>query len=575
MWKPALLRPIAFRPGRERLPTAVAAVAAVALLSGCASPTATLSVAGASPTSTAAALPSPAATVDHRIGVRVVGGAGEFFDRLTDERFAPRGANLIRLSGGRHSTLDPSQYDPDRVDATLAQMAADGYNVVRIFLNSYPGGLPGESAPLSPAYLDNAGDVLRRAKTHGLLVLYTADWLPESAAWSFASDPLIEDVNAIYLSAGGLHMNERFWGEFAGGLVERGAPLDALLAYELRNELYFTELYPPFSLGSGLVRTANGETYDLSSPDAHRQLLEDNLVLWVDRMRAAILKVDPTALVTVGFFQPKGPNTSRAGDDRLIETSEVIRRSTADFIDLHGYPGGDLNLRQIVENFDLPPVTDKPILLGEFGAEHGSYPSIDDAVRVLVEWQLESCTYGFDGWLLWTWDSVEQASFWNALDAEGALERALAPAVRPDPCSIGDLDLSFELARDATARASTALPDTPAGNAIDGLFDTIWNAEDDPPQWIEVDLGAERTVEQIRLLVAQDPAGPSTHVVTVRGTSGDARPVVTFAQVTADGDWLGVDLPSPLSGVRYVRVETTRLSLWPAWREISILGRRE
>jgi hypothetical protein len=44
-----------------------------------------------------------------------------------------------------------------------------------------------------------------------------------------------------------------------------------------------------------------------------------------------------------------------------------------DFIDLHGYPGGELNLAQIVENYGLPPVTEKPIFLGEFGAEHGAY----------------------------------------------------------------------------------------------------------------------------------------------------------------------------------------------------------
>jgi hypothetical protein len=502
----------------------------------------------------------------------VVDGAGEFFDRTTGERFVPRGANLIRLSGGRHSTLNIGHYDADRLDATLARMADDGYNTVRIFMNTYPGGLPGAGEPLSATYLDDVADALRRAKSHGLLVLLTQDWLPESASWAFESDPGIEDVNSLYLSTGGVEVNERFFRLFAQGLVDRGAPLDALLAYELRNELYFTDRYAPFSLRGGTVGTANGQTYDMSSAGDRRRALEDGLVHWIDRMRGAIVEVDPTALVTVGFFQPQGPNASRVGDDRLIETREAIARSTADFIDLHGYPGGELNLRQLVENYGLPPVTDKPILLGEFGAEHGAHPTIDDAVRSLVEWQVESCTHGFDGWLVWTWDTVEQPEFWNALDGDSAIERALAPATRPDPCAIGDIGLSVELARGALATASQAAGDASAANAVDGLADTIWSAGGDAPQWIEIDLGKEHAVDAIRLLVAQTPAGPTRHVVAVRGPTGAYRTVDTIEQTTTDGDWLEVRPAAPLDGVRFVRVETTSSRSWVAWREISVLG---
>ena len=43
----------------------------------------------------------PAPQPEHRIGVRVVDGAGEFYDRLTGEKFIPRGNN--------HISLDPMQ----------------------------------------------------------------------------------------------------------------------------------------------------------------------------------------------------------------------------------------------------------------------------------------------------------------------------------------------------------------------------------------------------------------------------------------------------------------------------------
>jgi len=552
-----------------------ATIVAVVLVAGCAS--APTDEPAATPVRTATApATAPPEPIAHRIGVRVVDGAGELYDVASQQPFVPRGMNLIRLADGRHSTLDVGRFDAAAVTRALDAMAAAGYNTVRVFLDTFPGGLPGPGVtPLSDAYLDNVVALLELAADRDIQVLLTTDWLPESPAYAFESDPGIENVNAMYLSRGGVAANERFFADFARGLVDRRARLDALLAYELRNELYFTNLFPPFSLSSGLVATANGRTYDVASVDDQIAMLEENLISWVDSMRAAILAVDPTALVTVGFFQPKGPNTSRVGDDRVIETRRVILESTADFIDLHGYPGGELNLRQIVENFKVPGTTLKPILLGEFGAERNANATVEDAVRSLVEWQVESCEYGFDGWATWTWDSVEQPSFWNALDGNGAIAEALSPAARPDPCSIGDLDIAQELTRGATATASSALPDRPAALAIDGLFDTLWNAVTGPPQWIEIDLGRPRTVAQIRLTVAQDPAGQSRHVVSVRGDGGAWRQVAVIERSTADGESLLVDLPASLVDVRFVRVETTGLAggLWPAWREISVLGR--
>ena len=515
--------------------------------------------------------PSARPPSEHRIGVRTVGGAGEFFDRETNQRFTPRGANLVRLAGGHHSTLDPAFYDPAQLAIALERMASGGYNVARVFLNHDRGGLSGSSTGLSAAYMDNVDDFLRLARASDMFVIFTQDWLPEGESYAFEPDPLIDNVNLLYLSAGGVEANARYFHDFAAALIERQAPLDALLAYELRNELYLTESYAPFSLSSGHVGTANGRTYDLASGVERQQLMEQGVVFWVDRMRAAIRDVDPTALVTVGFFQPKGPNPTRADDDRIIETGEVIASSEADFIDLHPYPGGDLNLRQFVENFGLPAVTSKPILLGEFGAFRAAYPTVADATRVLVEWQIESCSYGFDGWLQWTWDTLEQPEFWNATDEGGVLASALSPATRPDPCTVGPLDLPLELAGDAQASASSSLPDGRPALANDGLAATSWNSGDDAPQWIELDLGSVRTISGIRLLVGQYPAGRTTHRVLARGGGGALRLLATLRGTTTDGDWLEVPFDSPVRA-RYVRVETTESPSWVAWREISIFG---
>jgi hypothetical protein len=513
----------------------------------------------------------PVAPAAHRIGVRVVDGAGELFDTATGSRFVARGNNLIRLNG-YHVTLDPGFYDSARIEQTLTDMERDGYNVVRLFHDHRIGGLVEGSTGLSPAYLDSAVDLLRRAKAHGVQVMFTQDWLPDGDAYAFNSDPGIDGINSAYLSTGGVDANARFFADFARGLIDRGAALDALLAYELRNELHFTATDLPFSRHTGTVTTANGRTYDLAIASARRRMLEDGLLHWTERTRNAVLAVDPTALVAVGFFQPMGPNTSRMGDDRIIETAAAITRSSADFIDLHGYPGGDLDLPSLVENFGLPRVTAKPILLGEFGASHQAYPTAEDAVRALLDWQVTSCRFGFDGWLLWTWDTTEQPEFWNARDAAGLLERSFAPATRPNPCALGDIGLPVELVNGAMARASRAIAGSPASKAIDGLTETIWNAGAFPDQWLEVRLRRAATVEQLRLLVSQYPKGRTTHVVSIRGASGAWRPLATLQGGTADGQWLTISPTHPLTGVRAIRIETRTGPSWVAWREISILG---
>jgi hypothetical protein len=73
---------------------------------------------------------------------------------------------------------------------------------------------------------------------------------------------------------------------------------------------------PPLSFTSGTVTTANGKTYDMSSADEKKRMIEENNVFWLDSVRAAILEADPTVLVSVGFFHPQEPHRSRVGDPR-------------------------------------------------------------------------------------------------------------------------------------------------------------------------------------------------------------------------------------------------------------------
>jgi endo-1,4-beta-mannosidase len=352
-------------------------------------------------------------------------------------------ARVDHIVGGSrwHSTFDPALYDPNKIDQVFQQMESDGYNLVRVFIDccSAPGEQMGDPAGgLSSAYLGKVVDFLQRAKAHHIYVLMSVDLTPGEGGYN---DPLwkaindkVDGENVRYPTRGGLIVKTNYMTDFVQGLIDHQAPLEAVFAYDLTNEVHFDSAMPPLSLTSGLVTTVNGKTYDMAKPDDKDSMVNDNLIYWIDHLRESIRQLDPTALVVTSFFVPQTPITTRVGDTRFILTEAVIAQSQTDFIDLHPYPGWGLSLSQYASNFGITGSTQKPILMGEFGASTSTYVSAANAARALQNWQIESCRYGFDGWLLWTWDTEDTLGFWNALSQNHEIEEALAPINRPDPC---------------------------------------------------------------------------------------------------------------------------------------------
>jgi hypothetical protein len=292
----------------------------------------------------------------HRIGIRTVNGIGEFYDRLTDEKFVPRGMNYIRLgwqvkSDGTqvfgHALFDPGKYDNQTVSKDMGRMHADGYNVVRVFLS--PDTLGTETGGLSPSYMDNVADLLSIAKQDQIYVLFTLDWIPGGKYGEILNQDCCSTfalMNANFLPPAGLKANQVFYHDFIQELIKRNAAVEMIFSYELRNEMFFDGDQPPISMTTGVVTTANGKSYDMAKPADKQQMLDENLVFWINSMRDTILQMDPSALVSVGFFHPQLPNPSRIGDPRIAVTEPAIWQSEADFIDLHAYPGFELNLKQ-------------------------------------------------------------------------------------------------------------------------------------------------------------------------------------------------------------------------------------
>jgi hypothetical protein len=394
---------------------------------------------------------APQASLEHRIGVREVRGSGELYDRATGAAFVPRGSNYIRLAPQRnasgnlqlyHSTFNVGRYDTNRVEAALRRMATDGYNVVRVFLSEIcVDACVGNPATgfVRASYVANVTDFLRRAKSHGIFVILTNEWLPPNTTYTSAlssvSSELYTGINSLILSPQGVAAQERLWTDFIRELLRQQAPMDAIIAYELWNEAVLASDEPPFTLAAGEVTTANLTTYDMSKASDRRRMIDDGFVFLIDRLRQTIQRVDPTALVTMGFFHDTEPNPARRGDNRLVRTRAVIERSTADFVDIHPYADDELTFPQFMQNYGIDGPTAKPIIIGEFGASKRHIGSASQTATALTSWQRQSCAYGIDGWLLWTWDTNEQPDLWNALSDGGVIERALAPRTRPDACA--------------------------------------------------------------------------------------------------------------------------------------------
>jgi len=381
---------------------------------------------------------------EHLIGIRVVDGEGEFFNRSTGEKFIPRGMNYVRLGGQvlwdgssnfGHNMFDPGKYNAPKIDLDLNIMHTNGYNVARVFIS--PDMIGTQSGGLSFAYMKNVADFLQRAEKNHIQVIFTLDRIPDGKY----GEILLEDcctifalMNSNFLPPAGLKANQAFFKDFITDLLSLNAPTGVIFSYELRNELFFDSDQAPFTMTTGVVRTANGKMYDMADPSSKDLMMKENLVYWINEVRTAIREVDPTALVSVGFAVPQGPNPTRPGDPRTSISEPAIWSSDADFVDLHAFVSPELSLQQYAENFGINDMKTKPIIMGEYGAEVMLFDTAQAAGIRIRDWQTESCAYGFDGWLFWTWDTDEQPELFNAMMDVGIINKTLAPENVPAPC---------------------------------------------------------------------------------------------------------------------------------------------
>ncbi|MCZ7533762.1 MAG: hypothetical protein M5U23_10185 [Acidimicrobiia bacterium] len=526
----------------------------------------------------------------HRIGTRIVDGVGEFYDTVTAERFVPRGVNYVDFQpnpagGYEDRVFATNTYDAERVREAFRTLATNGYNTARIFVDTcgaQPECIANYSGQgLNDEYLDNIAEVMHIAGEEGIWLLLTANSLPDVGGYWQIFDSYYNQghegfdgrENADWLHTGGVEAKAVLWDGLLSGLVDRGAPFEVLLGWQLTNEFWLHKNFEPLSLTSGVVETANGRTYDMADAEQKRRMVVDGVVYFIDRIREVIDAYDPDTLVTMGFFTPQFPHQTYIGGDWYVDTAPLLTEANLDFFDFHAYYDTDLTVPEHAENFGMPGHQEKPVLMGETGSGKATVPSARAALGRGYRFIAESCEAGWDGWLNWgyyVWPDDQPGPAWAFLDSDGLLLEAFSPNAQPDPCVVPP-DAPFDLTTGTTPRVSRSELTRPAKYAVDDSLEG-WGSGDYPPQWIAIDFDQPSTVVEIGLGVDQWPPGISHHQVWATLSDGREVLVADIERFTGPEMLIGTELNPGLTDVVSVRVETLASTSWVSWREIEVIS---
>ena len=139
--------------------------------------------------------------------------------------------------------------------------------------------------------------------------------------------------------------------------------------------------------------------------------------------------------------------------------------------------------------------------------------------------------------------------------------------------------LSENIARLGTGRGSTKnseghlrIDEETAHRAIDGDPDTIWSSEQHATQWFSVAFDGLYLLEMVEMVVAQAPAGLTTHEVWLGNGTGTRTLYKRLSDVyTEDGQTLRVEIVPPQIADE-VLILTLDSPSWVAWRELRVFG---
>jgi len=153
-------------------------------------------------------------------------------------------------------------------------------------------------------------------------------------------------------------------------------------------------------------------------------------------------------------------------------------------------------------------------------------------------------------------------------------EVSIAPGSTPSPCPAG----SDNLTAGATVTGEPALAGRAPVLAADGDPATAWDPGDprgpgNVRGWIRVTLARDALVSEVRVLLGLPAGGTAKYEITGwPSTGGRSVPLANIGGVTADGQWLAVNGPTPCVALRSVDIGVVSESPAAAVREVQVLG---
>eukprot|EP00038_Savillea_parva_P013694 m.212110 g.212110 ORF g.212110 m.212110 type:complete len:480 (+) comp25935_c0_seq1:101-1540(+) len=388
-------------------------------------------------------------------------------------QFIPRGVNYIRLSGdlgtdgkgaGYHSTFSPLWYKGNRTHtiAALDRLSTVGFNMLRVFIDhgdwSRTDAVGHNATTLSGPYMDNVADFIQLASARGMYVSPTLETIPNTFGLNTMGH--CQTPSAVYPYPNNLILDPdcvlqkgAYAREFLAQLKARlpSGWISGIGWLSIENEACVSTDISPFApTNASDSFAACGSTFSMSNSTQRQQAFDCSAVYWADTVAQYAKEASADTLVGVGMFtyaavgRPHGPQGLPRGsaDARVPLRPAVLSKECKhlDVLDVHVYQTpGWTTLKADLDSSEWPSidVSAMPLIMGEFGAfrvNPAQFPTAAGAASAMLQQVIDACSFNFQGWMFWTYDTVEQPRLWDFVTAPD-LWQALSPRLHPNPCA--------------------------------------------------------------------------------------------------------------------------------------------
>ena len=360
------------------------------------------------------------------------GKPGHFVYKKTGKIFIPEGYNHtvgdIYDNRFAHATFNVGTYNSKRIDKVLEEMKSLGANTVRVWLwgTDYKGnGIWGgpEGRTLNKEYMENFCDFLRLATKHKMYVIPILDLKPANAKYKGIAikglknaDKKVTDHNSDILLQGFIDARKQAARDTIS-FIRKADPnlLNTILGCSLANEICLYSMNAPFNLTNGVVKVANGKSYDMADFDSRQKCADESFLYWANQLAEVIHEEDRGGLVTIGMWTSdaherppiNGIKVSKNPDVRFPPRPSVFAspKSKIDFLDIHVYPWGNkLSINRNAHELDAIDKSGLPAFVGEYGVFIHQAKDNNDGAKKVLELREKCYKAGYSGALLWVWN---------------------------------------------------------------------------------------------------------------------------------------------------------------------------